>query len=312
VLELLARSEDRSPSAFWAHYAAAWAALARGEQDIAEQMIDGLSAATPERGFTVQMHEADLRHNLARNRGDISVMTEHVQRLIDAAAYCDPWMHAFALIMQGGYRTLTGELDIAAVEVEEGLAAARQLGSSWLVAYALVLLATVVALADPERGRALLLEGVSYQRSFDVRYLDDATLTITAFTAAIVHEEEIALRAAAQILDRRTTADIGLFGPLLDAVAASIVGTAPENAAVVHGIVDTIAPDRHHSALRPWTNAAIDTALDPARATQLHAQGIRIRTNDIAGYVSDLIARQLAERSESNRERTRTTHRPTP
>jgi predicted ATPase len=301
VVEMLDRSEDSFPSACWAHCAAAWAALARGDDDFAEQMIDRLSAATLERTFTVEMQEADLRHNLARSRSDTRLANEHVQRLIDAAAHCDPWMHAFALTIQGGYRTQTSELDAAAVEVEMGLAAGRQLGSPWLIAYALVLLATVVALADPERGRALLLEGLSYQHELGSRYLDDATLTITAYTAAIVHEEEIALRAAAQILDRRTTGEIGLFGPLLESVALSIVETAPEEAAVVHGIVDTIAPNRHHSMLRPRTDAAIDAALDPARAAELHAKGTQISVSDVATYVSALIERQLADRSRSHR-----------
>ncbi len=122
------------------------------------------------------------------------------------------------------------------------LATARQLGSPILTAFALGTLANAIANADPVRGRALLVEGVAYQRSLGTRYLDDGTLLVTAWTAAMVREHEIALRAAAQMLDRRLTGEVGLFAPMLETIAASIVATAPEEAAMVHGMVDTIAP----------------------------------------------------------------------
>jgi predicted ATPase/class 3 adenylate cyclase len=295
VVELLSRSEDQSPSAFVAFLAAARAAQWRGEWDRAEQLLDQLRAAAPGRSLPVEMHDAEIRHHIARNRGDIPMAMKHAQRAIDAAAHCDPWTHAWMLTSQGGHRLLVGDLETAALDVEAGLAAARQLGNPILTAFALVMLADAVAYADPERGRALLLEGVSFQRSLGARYLDDATLLITAWAAAIVREDEIALRAAAEFVDRGNANTIFNFAPVLEVVASSIAGTAPEDAAVLHGIVDTIAPERPYSALRPRTNAEIDTAVDPTLATELHAQGTQMSVNDVAVYVSGLIARQLAE-----------------
>jgi LuxR family transcriptional regulator, maltose regulon positive regulatory protein len=142
--------------------------LARGSLAEAERYLaaaaGALESVPADRRGRAQVVLSVVRMRLARQRGDLTAVTEAAQRLLAPAVSADPAEHeltgdlrALALIDLGIAEQWTARFDAANRHLEDGIALARQLGRPYLQVTGLAHLAQLTSwrsfLLGAERGR---------------------------------------------------------------------------------------------------------------------------------------------------------------
>jgi predicted ATPase/class 3 adenylate cyclase len=274
---------------------AAHVANERGDAGGAERLLDQMRASAPEYTPRLETWNNMIRSNLALSRGDVPTAITYISAAAAAADHYDAYEHAWLLCSLAGFRSMIGEVDAAADDAERGLLIARSMENPILAMYALGQSAFTLASRDHERARALLVECASLQRALGDRYVDDVNFVVTAVVGAFVDEAEITCRAAAVVLDRGVTANPLVLAPMLEAVGSCLADRAPEDAAVVQGAVDALAPGMRdwgmYGEIREQTTAKIAALMTPEMIDRLHARGAAMTLDDARSFVAELIER---------------------
>jgi predicted ATPase/class 3 adenylate cyclase len=294
VLGLARQSDDPHPEAF---VIAAWLAAIDGDAVRAEELLAEMPTIS-EPSLRLQDWTCGARMAIANARGDWSTALEFMLSGTEAAAR-DPYNQAWQLATMAAARATLDDTLRATADAERAVALARAVGSPLLTAYALGQLALAVALSEPVRARLLLTERTALQHSIGERYVDDVNLVMTVVVGTLVDERDLALRAGSLILDRAIASPLILV-TVLEGAASSIADDAPDDAALLHGVVDSQIPGLSSWGpfveLRQRTDARIKSALDPTHIEQQQERGAAMTLDDACAYTAALIERALARR----------------
>ena len=195
---------------------------------------------------------------------------------------------------------MAGDVATAIAEAEAAVAEGRRSSSPMLLMYALRALAYALMASDATRARAILLESVAYEAEIGPRYVDNVNHLMAALVGAFVGEPDVALRAAATIMDRGPTGNPLAVMTLFLAVAACIAESAPEDALVVYAVVDSTFPGLAHwplfAELRAPAQKQITAAVDPTHLETLRTRATSMTYRDACAYVETLITNALDRR----------------
>jgi hypothetical protein len=247
---------------------------------------------------TQAAHDTPGRAYYLRKQAEGKTKKEALAAGAAAADHYDAYEHAWLLCSLAGIRSMVGEVDAAADDAERGLLIARSMANPILAMYALGQSAFTLASRDPERARARLVVCASLQRALGDRYVDDVNFVVTAVVGAFVEEAEITCRAAAVVLDRGVTTNPLVLAPMLEAVGSCLADRAPEDAAVIQGAVDALAPGMRdwgmYGEIREQATARVATLVTPEMIDRLHARGAAMTLDDARSFVAELIERVIA------------------
>jgi hypothetical protein len=222
------------------------------------------------------------RTNIATTRGAFAEAARLAEQAASLArAGGDPADATVQLCIAVADHLLVGDTTEAAPLAREALILARQTGAPALVATALLAVGAAVGGTDPGQARTCLRE--SRELSTALGYQSPRGLVWATGIAFLVGDQAAALESGRRaIADLQRGGDRMRMGIILHIIAATLVSTRPDAAAIIQGAAEryVIQPQRTAQLI----NSTTTDTLGEERARELGARGANMDWNQAIAY----------------------------
>ena len=185
----------------------------------------------------------------------------------------------------------TGRVDEAMDLVEEAVAAARNLGNPWFIAYALWIRGSVYAHVDPARARTAWREGLAYVRQHRVHFFEGFIARDAALLKVVDADPEEALALFDAAIDSfRQAGNIAQLTITLASVTSLFERIdCPEAAGTLYGAIIRQPGSDHHVPDLPDLASRIASKLGSDRFDECASSGATMDLTETAHYAREQI-----------------------